>query len=144
MRILSLFDSVQLGGAVSGDQYYFKFKYEEGDEEEGGCLTRVKKGFHQPLPNFEDCILVDGVVNYFLGRTDAVRRVGFDPYLKRVGHSGKYLLNFVHCYCSDFFFLTLFPPPNGQVTLICIVLYTIVSKQLHFNKQKHYSVHVPQ
>ncbi|KAF4116342.1 hypothetical protein G5714_003831 [Onychostoma macrolepis] len=76
-----------LGGAVSGNQFYFKLKYEEGDEEEGGCLTRVKKEFHQPLPNFEDCILVDGVVNYFLGRTDAVRRVGFDPFLKRVGHS---------------------------------------------------------
>uniref|UniRef100_A0A8C1TWB6 Beta-1,4-N-acetyl-galactosaminyl transferase 2, tandem duplicate 2 n=1 Tax=Cyprinus carpio TaxID=7962 RepID=A0A8C1TWB6_CYPCA len=71
------------------------------------CLTRVKKGFHQPLPNFDDCILVDGVVYYFLGRTDAVRRVGFDPYLKRVGHSGKYLLNFVHCYCSIFFFFFL-------------------------------------
>ncbi|XP_073688875.1 beta-1,4 N-acetylgalactosaminyltransferase 1-like [Garra rufa] len=76
-----------LGGDVSGNQYYFKFEYEEGDEEEGGCLTRVKKGFHQQLPNFPNCILVDGVVNYFLGRTDAVRRVGFDPYLKRVGHS---------------------------------------------------------
>ncbi|KAL1277819.1 hypothetical protein QQF64_024492 [Cirrhinus molitorella] len=76
-----------LGGDVSGNQYYFKFEYEEGDEDEGGCLTRIKKGFHQALPNFPNCILVDGVVNYFLGRTDAVRRVGFDPYLKRVGHS---------------------------------------------------------
>ncbi|RXN25284.1 beta-1,4 N-acetylgalactosaminyltransferase 2-like protein [Labeo rohita] len=78
-----------LGGDVSGNQYYFTFEYEEGDEEEGGCLTRIKKGFHQQLPNFPNCFLVDGVVNYFLGRTDAVRRVGFDPYLKRVGHSGK-------------------------------------------------------
>ncbi|XP_050959525.1 beta-1,4 N-acetylgalactosaminyltransferase 1 isoform X2 [Labeo rohita] len=76
-----------LGGDVSGNQYYFTFEYEEGDEEEGGCLTRIKKGFHQQLPNFPNCFLVDGVVNYFLGRTDAVRRVGFDPYLKRVGHS---------------------------------------------------------
>uniref|UniRef100_A0A673H824 Glycosyltransferase 2-like domain-containing protein n=1 Tax=Sinocyclocheilus rhinocerous TaxID=307959 RepID=A0A673H824_9TELE len=43
--------------------------------------------FHQPLPNFKDCFLVDGVVNNFLGRTGTVRRAGFDPYLKRVGHS---------------------------------------------------------
>ncbi|XP_051744743.1 beta-1,4 N-acetylgalactosaminyltransferase 1-like isoform X2 [Ctenopharyngodon idella] len=76
-----------LGGEVSGDQYYFSFEYEEGDEVDGGCLRRVKKVFHQPLPYFDDCFLVDGVVNYFLGRTDAVRRVGFDPFLKRVGHS---------------------------------------------------------
>ncbi|XP_051571426.1 beta-1,4 N-acetylgalactosaminyltransferase 2-like [Myxocyprinus asiaticus] len=76
-----------LGGAVSGDQYYFNFEYEEGDEEEGGCLKRIKKGYHQPLPGFDGCLLVDGVVNYFLARTDAVRRVGFDPFLKRVAHS---------------------------------------------------------
>ncbi|XP_043087014.1 beta-1,4 N-acetylgalactosaminyltransferase 1-like [Puntigrus tetrazona] len=76
-----------LGGAVSGNQFYFKFEYEEGDDEEGGCLTRIKNSFHQPLPNTDDCILVDGVVNFFLGRTDSVRRVGFDPYLKRVAHS---------------------------------------------------------
>uniref|UniRef100_A0A673H9M6 Glycosyltransferase 2-like domain-containing protein n=1 Tax=Sinocyclocheilus rhinocerous TaxID=307959 RepID=A0A673H9M6_9TELE len=46
-----------------------------------------KVTFHQPLPNFKDCFLVDGVVNNFLGRTGTVRRAGFDPYLKRVGHS---------------------------------------------------------
>lgn len=66
---------------------------------EGGCLSRLKGGFHQPLPHFDGCILVDGVVNYFLGRTDAVRKVGFDPFLKRIGHSGKYSPNFVS-YCK--------------------------------------------
>ncbi|XDV13518.1 hypothetical protein PO909_001905 [Leuciscus waleckii] len=76
-----------LGGEVSGNQYYFSFEYDEGDEVEGGCLSRLKGGFHQPLPHFDGCILVDGVVNYFLGRTDAVRKVGFDPFLKRIGHS---------------------------------------------------------
>ncbi|XP_051995986.1 beta-1,4 N-acetylgalactosaminyltransferase 2-like [Xyrauchen texanus] len=76
-----------VGGAVSGNQYYFKFEYDEGDEQDGGCLKRIKNGYHQPLAGFDGCFLVDGVVNYFLARTDAVRRVGFDPFLKRVAHS---------------------------------------------------------
>lgn len=76
-----------LGGSVIGDPPYFILEYDEGDEEEGGCLSRIYNQFHQPLPGFDDCVLVDGVVNYFLARTDAVRRVGFDPFLKRVAHS---------------------------------------------------------
>lgn len=80
---------------MSGDQYYFSIEYDEGDERDGGCLKRVKKLYHQPLSGFDGCFLVDGVVNYFLARTDAVRKVGFDPFLKRVGHSGK-------CKCTRF------------------------------------------
>ncbi len=79
---------------MSGDQFYFILEYEEGDKSDGGCLRRIR-GFHQPLPGYDGCFLVDGVVNYFLARTDAVRRVGFDPFLKRVGHTGK---------CSKFYF----------------------------------------
>uniref|UniRef100_A0A8D0AL02 Glycosyltransferase 2-like domain-containing protein n=1 Tax=Sander lucioperca TaxID=283035 RepID=A0A8D0AL02_SANLU len=33
------------------------------------------------------CFLASGVVNFFLARTDAVQRVGFDPKLQRVAHS---------------------------------------------------------
>ncbi|XP_052408813.1 beta-1,4 N-acetylgalactosaminyltransferase 1 isoform X1 [Carassius gibelio] len=75
-----------LGGEVSGDQFYFVLEYDEGDENDGGCLRRIRE-FHQPLPGYDGCFLVDGVVNYFLARTDAVRRVGFDPFLKRVAHT---------------------------------------------------------
>ncbi|XP_059376087.1 beta-1,4 N-acetylgalactosaminyltransferase 1-like [Carassius carassius] len=75
-----------LGGEVSGDQFYFVLQYDEGDENDGGCLRRIRE-FHQPLPGYDGCFLVDGVVNYFLARTDAVRRVGFDPFLKRVAHT---------------------------------------------------------
>ncbi|XP_042576685.1 beta-1,4 N-acetylgalactosaminyltransferase 1-like isoform X2 [Cyprinus carpio] len=75
-----------LGGEVSGDQFYFVLEYDEGDESDGGCLRRIR-GFHQPLPGYDGCFLVDGVVNYFLARTDAVRSVGFDPFLKRVAHT---------------------------------------------------------
>ncbi|XP_051573545.1 beta-1,4 N-acetylgalactosaminyltransferase 1-like, partial [Myxocyprinus asiaticus] len=75
-----------LGGEVSGEQFYFRLEYVE-DDEEGGCLRRFRRSYHQPLSHFDGCFIVDGVTNYFLARTDAVRRVGFDPFLKRVGHT---------------------------------------------------------
>ncbi|XP_065108639.1 beta-1,4 N-acetylgalactosaminyltransferase 1-like [Paramisgurnus dabryanus] len=76
-----------VGGSVGSNQFYFHLKYEEGIEEEGGCLRRMHKLKHQSVPGFNGCYFVDGVVNYFLARTEAVRRVGFDPFLKRVGHT---------------------------------------------------------
>ncbi|CAJ1076021.1 beta-1%2C4 N-acetylgalactosaminyltransferase 2-like [Xyrichtys novacula] len=54
---------------------------------EGGCLNRKSNGkFHQ-LPGYPNCALASGVVNFFLARTDAVQKVGFDPKLQRVAHS---------------------------------------------------------
>uniref|UniRef100_A0A672I8C4 Glycosyltransferase 2-like domain-containing protein n=1 Tax=Salarias fasciatus TaxID=181472 RepID=A0A672I8C4_SALFA len=76
-----------VGGSVEGSQFYFSILYEEGDEVEGGCLIRKSGGKFHPLPGFPKCSLADGVVNFFLARTDAVRRVGFDPQLQRVAHS---------------------------------------------------------
>ncbi|XP_030649797.1 beta-1,4 N-acetylgalactosaminyltransferase 2-like, partial [Chanos chanos] len=76
-----------VAGGVSRDRVYFKVKYEKGHMEEGGCLSRFIGRSHQALPGQPHCSLVDGVVNFFLARTDSVRRVGFDPFLKRVGHS---------------------------------------------------------
>ncbi|XP_067284764.1 beta-1,4 N-acetylgalactosaminyltransferase 1-like [Pseudorasbora parva] len=75
-----------LGGEVSGEQFYFTLEYDEGDKE-GGCLKRIKGGIHQPLKHHDGCYLVDGVINYFLAKTEAVQRIGFDPFLKRVGHT---------------------------------------------------------
>nr|XP_055036367.1 beta-1,4 N-acetylgalactosaminyltransferase 2-like [Misgurnus anguillicaudatus] len=74
-----------VGGAVSGEQYYFSLEYIEDDE--GGSLRRFQGRHHKPLSGFDGCFFVDVVVNFFLARTDAVRRVGFDPFLKRVGHT---------------------------------------------------------
>ncbi|XP_061082545.1 beta-1,4 N-acetylgalactosaminyltransferase 2-like isoform X1 [Conger conger] len=74
-----------VAGSVNGNTFPFKLFYEEGDEE-GGCLTRVK-GTYQPIPGNPDCFFASVVVNFFLARTDSVRKVGFDPLLKRVGHS---------------------------------------------------------
>ncbi|XP_022528823.2 beta-1,4 N-acetylgalactosaminyltransferase 2 [Astyanax mexicanus] len=76
-----------LGGDVGGNQFYFMLTYDEGDEVEGGCMRRFHQKVHGPLPSFDGCYLVDGVVNFFLARTDAVRRVGFDPFLSRVAHT---------------------------------------------------------
>ncbi|XP_062386980.1 beta-1,4 N-acetylgalactosaminyltransferase 2-like [Sardina pilchardus] len=75
-----------LGGSVGSNRFYFTLKHEEGADGEGGCLSRLSK-FHKQLPGFKDCVLVDGVVNFFLARTDTVRSVGFDPKLRRVAHS---------------------------------------------------------
>ncbi|XP_065133599.1 beta-1,4 N-acetylgalactosaminyltransferase 2-like isoform X2 [Paramisgurnus dabryanus] len=75
-----------VGGQVERNPFAFTLNYEEGNSEEGGCISRFR-GSYAPLPGFKGCFFVDGVVNYFLGRTDAVRKVGFDPFLKRVGHS---------------------------------------------------------
>ncbi|XP_051994427.1 beta-1,4 N-acetylgalactosaminyltransferase 1-like [Xyrauchen texanus] len=80
-----------LGGAVGNNQFFFRIVYEEGEDEEGGCLQRLQGEKLQSLPGLNGCFFVDGVVNFFLARTDAVRRVGFDPFLKRVAHTEFFL-----------------------------------------------------
>ncbi|XP_051546251.1 beta-1,4 N-acetylgalactosaminyltransferase 1-like [Myxocyprinus asiaticus] len=79
-----------VGGEVQGNRFFFRLQYEEGSSEEGGCIKRVR-GTHTPLPGFNGCFYADGVVNYFMARTDAVRKVGFDPFLKRVAHTEFFL-----------------------------------------------------
>ncbi|XP_018559404.1 beta-1,4 N-acetylgalactosaminyltransferase 2 [Lates calcarifer] len=76
-----------VGGSVQGNQFYFSILYEQGEEMEGGCLYRKSKGKFHSLPGYPECYLASGVVNFFLARTDAVQRVGFDPKLQRVAHS---------------------------------------------------------
>ncbi|XP_028311225.1 beta-1,4 N-acetylgalactosaminyltransferase 2-like [Gouania willdenowi] len=80
-----------VGGSVKGTRFYFSLFYEEGDEEEGGCLYRKSDGHFHTLPGYPECILTDGVVNFFLARTDSVRKVGFDPKLQRVAHSEVFM-----------------------------------------------------
>ncbi|XP_059182371.1 beta-1,4 N-acetylgalactosaminyltransferase 2-like [Centropristis striata] len=78
---------LQVGGTVQGNQFYFSILYEEGEEMEGGCLHRKSKKKFSSLPGYPQCSLTSGVVNFFLARTDAVQKVGFDPKLQRVAHS---------------------------------------------------------
>ncbi|XP_074836008.1 beta-1,4 N-acetylgalactosaminyltransferase 1 [Carettochelys insculpta] len=52
---------------------------------EGDCL-QTSQGYHHLLEGFPACVVTDGVVNFFLARTDKVLQVGFDPRLSRVAH----------------------------------------------------------
>ncbi|KAK1340978.1 hypothetical protein QTO34_017378, partial [Cnephaeus nilssonii] len=79
-----------VGGAVreiSGfaTTYRQLLSVEPGAPGRGNCL-RQRRGFHHELVGFPGCVVTDGVVNFFLARTDKVREVGFDPRLNRVAH----------------------------------------------------------
>nr|XP_020018817.1 beta-1,4 N-acetylgalactosaminyltransferase 1 isoform X1 [Castor canadensis] len=79
-----------VGGAVreiSGfaTTYRQLLSVEPGAPGLGNCL-RQKRGFHHELVGFPGCVVTDGVVNFFLARTEKVREVGFDPRLSRVAH----------------------------------------------------------
>ncbi|CAN9505846.1 unnamed protein product [Ophioblennius macclurei] len=80
-----------VGGSVTGNQFHFSIVYEEGDQVEGGCLKRQSGGKFHSLPGYPKCFLAHGVVNFFLARTDAIRKVGFDPQLQRVAHSELFM-----------------------------------------------------
>lgn len=84
----------QVGGAVreiSGfaTTYRQLLSVEPGAPGHGNCL-RQRRGFHHELVGFPGCVVTDGVVNFFLARTDKVREVGFDPRLSRVAHLGEW------------------------------------------------------
>lgn len=84
----------QVGGAVreiSGFSTTYRqlLSVERGAPGRGNCL-RQRRGFHHELVGFPGCVVTDGVVNFFLARTDKVREVGFDPRLSRVAHLGKW------------------------------------------------------
>lgn len=86
--------SRQVGGAVreiSGfaTTYRQLLSLERGAPGRGNCL-RQRRGFHHELLGFPGCVVTDGVVNFFLARTDKVREVGFDPRLSRVAHLGEW------------------------------------------------------
>ncbi|XP_043979362.1 beta-1,4 N-acetylgalactosaminyltransferase 1 [Gambusia affinis] len=57
----------------------------EPGEEDGDCL-HMRRGFHHIIEGFPNCVVTDGVINFFLARTDKVQQVGFDPRLARVAH----------------------------------------------------------
>lgn len=59
----------------------------EAGGEEGDCL-HIRNGFHHIIKGFPSCVVADAVINFFMGRTDMVRQVGFDPNLARQGHLG--------------------------------------------------------
>lgn len=84
----------QVGGAVREitgftSTYRQRISVQAGYEE-GDCL-QIRQGYHHIIEGFPDCVVTDGVINFFLARTDKVLQVGFDPRINRVGHLGEWL-----------------------------------------------------
>lgn len=67
----------------------------EAGEEDGDCL-HMRRGFHHIIQGFPHCVVTDGVINFFLARTDKVQQVGFDPRLARVAHLGEFSMESKH------------------------------------------------
>lgn len=61
----------------------------ERGQDDGDCL-HMRRGFHHGVQGFPNCVVTDGVINFFLARTDKVQQVGFDPRLARVAHLGEW------------------------------------------------------
>ncbi|KAL2096908.1 hypothetical protein ACEWY4_006115 [Coilia grayii] len=87
---------------VGRSGFSYRMTYEEGEEDEGGCLMRFRGPHEETVPGFPQCYLSNVVINFFLARTDSLRKVLFDPRLKRAAHSqffvdafGKLLI--AHC-----------------------------------------------
>ncbi|CAH1253340.1 B4GALNT2 [Branchiostoma lanceolatum] len=52
----------------------------------GDCLFQDHEHFGR-VPGYPHCYLTPKVTNFFMGRTDEVRAVGFDPTYSRFGHT---------------------------------------------------------
>ncbi|XP_063149972.1 beta-1,4 N-acetylgalactosaminyltransferase 1 isoform X2 [Candoia aspera] len=96
-----------VGGAVREitgytTTYRQQISVQSGDED-GDCL-RTRQGYHHVIEGFPDCVVTDGVINFFLARTEKVLQVGFDPRLSRVAHLEFFIdgLGILHVgSCSD-------------------------------------------
>ncbi|XP_078616295.1 beta-1,4 N-acetylgalactosaminyltransferase 1-like isoform X1 [Branchiostoma floridae x Branchiostoma japonicum] len=64
---------------------YSKLSILPGDEH-GDCLVQGS-GHYGRVPGYPHCYLTPKVTNFYMGRTDAVRAVGFDPTYSRYGHT---------------------------------------------------------
>ncbi|XP_041656405.1 beta-1,4 N-acetylgalactosaminyltransferase 1a [Cheilinus undulatus] len=82
--------------------YRHTITIDEGGEE-GDCL-HIRNGYHHVIEGFPNCVVADAVINFFMGRTDKIKQVGFDPRLARRGHLEFFIdaLGFLHIgSCSD-------------------------------------------
>ncbi|KAM6981652.1 beta-1,4 N-acetylgalactosaminyltransferase 1a [Tautogolabrus adspersus] len=64
--------------------YRHTISVDEGGEE-GDCL-HIRNGYHHVIEGFPNCVVADAVINFFMGRTDKMQQVGFNPRLARQGH----------------------------------------------------------
>lgn len=87
-----LSECFQVGGAVREitgytATYRHTISVEEGGED-GDCL-HIRIGYHHVIEGFPNCVVADACINFFMGRTDKVQQVGFNPRLARRGHLGE-------------------------------------------------------
>lgn len=94
------------GGVREVTGYTATFRHtlsvEDGGEE-GDCL-HIRTGHHQTIQGFPKCVVADAVINFFMGRTDKVQQVGFNPRLARHAHLEFFIdgLGLLHIgSCSD-------------------------------------------
>ncbi|KAJ8017052.1 hypothetical protein DPEC_G00013750 [Dallia pectoralis] len=78
-----------VGGAVREAtgytaSYLHTISVEDGGED-GDCL-HIRQGYHHVVQGFPHCVVADAVINFFMGKTDKIRQVGFDPRLSRAAH----------------------------------------------------------
>uniref|UniRef100_A0A7N5ZUV9 Beta-1,4 N-acetylgalactosaminyltransferase n=1 Tax=Anabas testudineus TaxID=64144 RepID=A0A7N5ZUV9_ANATE len=64
--------------------YRHTISVEEGGEE-GDCI-HIRNGYYHVIEGFPNCVVVDAVINFFMGRTEKVQQVGFNPRLARAAH----------------------------------------------------------
>lgn len=60
----------------------------EGGGKEGDCL-HIRNGYYHVIKGFPNCVVADAVINFFMGRTEKIQEVGFNPRLARRAHLGK-------------------------------------------------------
>ncbi|KAI3357422.1 hypothetical protein L3Q82_015857 [Scortum barcoo] len=82
--------------------YRHTISVEEGGEE-GDCL-HMRNNYYHNIEGFPNCVVADAVINFFMGRTDKMQQVGFNPLLARRGHLEFFVdaLGILHIgSCSD-------------------------------------------
>ncbi|KAG7228356.1 hypothetical protein INR49_009220 [Caranx melampygus] len=64
--------------------YRHTISVEDGGKE-GDCL-HMRNGYHHVIEGFPNCVVADAVINFFMGRTEKIQEVGFNPRLARNAH----------------------------------------------------------
>ncbi|KAM9830818.1 beta-1,4 N-acetylgalactosaminyltransferase 1a isoform 1-T1 [Syngnathus typhle] len=75
----------------------------EAGGDDGDCI-HIRRGYHHAVEGFPNCVVTDAVINFFMGRTDKVQQVGFNPRLARRGHLEFFIDGLGSLYvgsCSD-------------------------------------------
>ncbi|KAI8508909.1 hypothetical protein Bbelb_127570 [Branchiostoma belcheri] len=79
-----------VGGRLEDSELTFaqRYDYVPSNTGDGGCLSR-KEGSYKVIPGFSTCTSTDIVLNVFMGETQTVRAVGFEPnpVYARAAHS---------------------------------------------------------